>query len=151
MPGFKGLKVTQDVVACQKFPDLRKVELDPEVHRMRAEPGFIGSGKNGGFQAWNLAVQFGARRIVLVGFDVRLDTGVHWHGLHQGKLRNPAQSVVSKWREYLDGAADDLRGIGVDVVNASADSLLTAYRKMPLNEALDQWERLYEGNESVAS
>lgn len=101
------------------------------------KPGEIGWGGNGGFHAINLAIQFGCRRIVLVGFDMSLQRGVHWHGRHEAGLNNPKQASVDKWRERLDAQAPILRRLGIDVVIGSPHSSLTAFPKMGLKEALD--------------
>ena len=99
-------------------------------------PGVIGDGGNSGFQALNIAVQFGARKIILVGFDMRLDAGVHWHGKHPRGLNNPGDHNLVRWRKALNGAAPRLAELGVAVVNASPISALTAYPFQPLLEAL---------------
>jgi len=99
--------------------------------------GEIGWGGNGGFQAINLAIQFGARYIVLVGFDMSLDHGYHWHGRHPAGLNNPSQSGVDKWRANLDGQAAALRRIGITVVIGSPNSRLTAYPKLSFMEAVN--------------
>lgn len=100
------------------------------------EYGEIGWGSNGGFQAINLAVQFGATRIILVGFDMSIDKGVHWHGKHPSPLSNPRQASVDKWRIELDAQAPLLERMGVDVVIGSPWSKLTAYKRVPLQEAI---------------
>ena len=100
--------------------------------------GFIGWGGNSGFQALNLAVQFGAKRIVLVGYDMRCDQGLHWHGPHGKGLNNPTPRNVERWRRVTDEAADLLRFLGVEVVNCSPISALRAYPKMGLEEALSR-------------
>lgn len=96
-------------------------------------PGRTGWGGNSGFHALNLAVQFGARDIVLIGYDM---TGDHWHGRHGGRLRNPDSANLANWRAKLDGVAPQLRALGVRVVNASRRSTLKAYPKRSLAEAL---------------
>lgn len=96
----------------------------------------IGWGGNSGFQAVNLAAHFGVRRIVLVGFDMQLRTGIHWHGRHGRGLNNPTRHNVERWRRVLDQAAPALAALGVEVVNVSPVSALTAYPKMSLEEAL---------------
>lgn len=92
--------------------------------------GTIGWGGNSGFAALNLAVQFGARRLVLVGFDMRLDRGMHWHGAHGPELHNPNREVIARWRRVIDQAAPTLDALGVTVLNASPISALTAYPKI---------------------
>lgn len=110
---------------------------NPERFNTAAD-GQIAWGGNSGYQALGLAVQFGCRRVVLVGFDMRLDLGCHWHGPHKGNLGNPSENKVSKWRQRLDAAAPVLREHGVRVINASSVSALQAYPKMPLQEAIDE-------------
>lgn len=98
--------------------------------------GTLGWGGNSGFHALNLAVQFGAKWIALVGYDMRCDRGLHWHGKHIPGLNNPTPQNVERWRRVTDEAAPMLAALGVTVVNCSPISALTAYPKMSLKEAL---------------
>jgi hypothetical protein len=99
-------------------------------------PGEIGWGGNGGFHAINLAIQWGAKRVVLLGIDCSLEGGVHWHGRHGYGLNNPKVASVEKWRTRLDAQAPVLRRMGIEVVIGSPGSALTAYPKVDLWEAL---------------
>lgn len=103
---------------------------------LTAPPGTIGWGGNSGFQALNLAVQWGAARVVLVGYDMTLAHGTHWHGRHGAGLHNPTDRSIARWRAVLDGAAEQLAALGIDVVNTSAISALTRYRRASLEEAV---------------
>lgn len=119
------------------MPGVHRVRCKPKVAQMLFdEPGQIGWGSNGGFQAINLAAQFGATRIVLIGFDMSLERGVHWHGSHPPGLNNPRQASVEKWRRELDGEAPNLEKRGIDVVIGSPHSRLTAFRRQPIEEVL---------------
>lgn len=99
------------------------------------DPGKIGSGENGGFQALNLALQFGAKKIILVGYDMSVANGVHWHGRHEGRLNNPDDKKLARFARWLDEAAPSIAP-RARVINASAESRLTAYEKMPFAKAL---------------
>lgn len=133
---FPGLKVTQDARTCQKHAEVHRVRCRSSVNEILFDRlGEVGWGGNGGFQALNLVVQFGARKIILVGYDMTLIRGAHWHGRHQG-LNNPSQSGVDKWRARLDAQATVLRRKGIDVIIGSPNSSLTNYRRVPLLEAL---------------
>ena len=137
VPEFGGLKLSQDTDACTRYRDLHHVRLDREQDKLLVEhPGLIGGGGNSGFQALNLAVQFGARRIVLVGFDMRVDRGAHWHGNHAKGLNNPREHNMMKWRKVLNGAAGTLADLGVTVINASPVSTLTAFPFASLQEVM---------------
>ncbi len=131
-----GLKVTQHVKDAARF-GLHCVKLNPKRRTMAFERyGEIGSGGNSGFQAVNLAAQAGASRIVLVGFDYSLARGVHWHGKHPPGMNNPSETNCARWRGDLDACAGLLAGLGIEVLNASPYSTLTAFEKRPLRECL---------------
>lgn len=145
VPGYRGLKLSNSGDVCVDYLDIHKVEVQRKTHRLlREKPGKIGHGFNSGFQALNLAIQFGARRIVLVGYDMAVgaDDALHWHGRHGKGLLNPRPRILEVWRRHLDEQAPLLRSWGVEVVNASTQSALTAYPKMDLVEALDRWSCL---------
>lgn len=135
-PGFPGLKLGADPAVDRKPWGVRSIRVQQTVDRILTDrPGVIGWGGNSGFHALNLAVQFGARRIVLVGYDMQVEAGLHWHGAHEG-MNNPSEQSTARWRRIIDAAAPDLALLGVEVINASAASALTAYPKTPLMEAL---------------
>lgn len=115
-----------------------RIDIEREKHEILTDVrGRIGYGGNSGFQAINLAIQCGVSKIVLVGFDMDLDRGVHWHGLHANKLNNPPRKRLAKWRERLDAVAPAIAAMGIEVINTSELSALTAYRKSTLHEALN--------------
>lgn len=139
VPEFDGLKISQDAKCTKHFRDVRIIECDRAYDRKEEllPRGLTGWGGNSGFQAVSIAAQFGPpKKIILVGFDMTLDGGIHWHGKHPKGLNNPQPQHVHRWREVLDAAAPTLSSIGVTVVNASMISALKAYPKMPLEEAL---------------
>lgn len=98
--------------------------------------GELGWGGNGGFHALNLALQFGSRRIILVGYDMRVDLGTHWHGDHPKGLNNPVDANVARWRRVIDAQAVLLERLGVEVLNASRVSSLQKYPKVDFAAAV---------------
>lgn len=128
---FGGLKISQDGHKPKPAWGLKLITIDKHCDRLLFNRlGEIGEGGNGGFHALNLAVQFGARRIVLVGYDMRVDLGVNWHGEHGHGLPNPGAPNVIRWRKVLDAQASLLTNMGVEVLNASPVSTLTAFPKV---------------------
>lgn len=122
-----GLKLSASVRAQQYCPAVRLVDIHSE-HRLtmcEGPVGVIGHGGNSGFQAVNLAVQFGARRVFLAGLDY---CGTHWHDDHPAQLRNPDAERLNTWAATFDSQADLLRKWGVSVVNLSPNSALRNYR-----------------------
>jgi hypothetical protein len=139
--GFAGLKVSPSPHVFSAFPDVRSVKLKSTERVLTETLGTIGCGlRDGGgysgFQAVNLAIQFGARRVLLVGFDMTLIGGAHWHDDYRG-VAPPESGRVGRWRASLDHAAEQFADLGVEVINCSARSVLTAYSKLPLDEALE--------------
>jgi hypothetical protein len=138
VPDFKGLKVTPSPTAARVF-GLRQVSLKARAEILTGETGVLGcglrtGGGHSGFQAINLAIQFGARKIVLVGFDMTLSNGAHWNSDYRG-VSKPDAGRVKSWRVALDGCAEQFKSLGVEVV-VVGPSALTAYPKMSLAEAL---------------
>lgn len=132
------LKLTVDKAAARQFSDLQLVGLNKSDDRLELlKPGTVGWGGNSGFHALNLAVQFMAGKIILVGYDMRVDHGLHWHGAHPKGMNNPKAGNVDRWRRNIDAAAETIAALGIQVINASAVSALQNYPKMTLREALE--------------
>ncbi|WP_458760541.1 hypothetical protein ACSVBT_07040 [Afipia sp. TerB] len=133
------MKITHDAAACAVFAGIQQVNIVRGCNEiLTGDVGVVGDGGNSTFQALNLAIQFGARRILMVGVDMRLDRGIHWHGRHGVGLNNPREENIVKWRRVLDGVAGAITKLGVDVVNCSPVSTLTAYPIVDFSEAIHQ-------------
>lgn len=102
----------------------------------------INHGNNSGYQAINFAFLQGARRMVLLGYDMQHTGGRHhWHPDHTGTWRgNPmgnfAAGMPELVRPKFDALASDLEAQGVEVINASRETALQCFRRMPLADAL---------------
>ncbi len=142
---FKGLKIGWDKSLPQFFPDVKTitikktkehpVQYSDEMHF--DEPGVIGGGGNSGFQAANLAAQFGADRILGIGFDMY---GDHWYGRNNWmKGNNPVETNFRTWRRAFENAADTFKHMGIEFVNASPNSTLKCFRKASVDQALAEW------------
>ena len=85
--------------------------------------------QNSGAQIINLAYQFGASKIILIGYDMKVSHGanrkVHWFGDHPKGLRNTPNSYTG-WVKHFVQLAKDLKFLGVDLVNCTPDSALDA-------------------------
>lgn len=138
LPDYKGLKLAYADRACDQY-SCRKVKI-PDVKADRLafdEVGSVGAGGNSGFQALNLALQFGASRILLIGFDM---AGQHWYGRNNWQgAGNPSEGNFKRWIAAFDVAAGQLAERGVEVINASPISAIKAYPKRSIAEALEAW------------
>lgn len=136
-PEFAGIKVTVDQKPLREEWGVKRLVCGKVSDRMEFERlGRVGWGGNSGFCALNLAAQLKPARILLVGLDMRLDHGAHWHGPHKKGLGNPRLSLIERWRRAIDGAASELAAVGIHVVNCSPTSALRAYPKMGFAQAL---------------
>lgn len=137
---FTGMKVSPSPTVCRLY-NINLVKLKPRSMVLTKEVGVLGcglptGGGHSGFQAINLAVQFGVRRIVLVGFDMLFNRQhPHWHAEGNGVGKADANRITS-WREALDGCAQQFKDLGVTVNNATPDSALKEYPKMSLAQAV---------------
>jgi hypothetical protein len=105
------------------------------------DPAVIRYGQNSGFQAINLALLFGATRIVLVGFDMRHVGGKsHYFGDHPRELRTASDDVYRKFAPRFARAAAALPKT-VSIVNATPESALTCFKMESLDDALREVPR----------
>jgi hypothetical protein len=103
--------------------------------------GTVGAGGNSGFQALNLAIQFGSRRIILIGFDMSSQGGLHWYGRnHWPMANNPSETNFRRWIAAFEKAGPVLREIGADVINISQHSVLSCFPKQSIEQALKGWQ-----------
>ena len=129
---FTGALWTQDKAAAEQFGAIHYIESSRNPG-LGKRPGVIHQGGNSGYQAINLVVQAGARRIVLVGMDMR---GHHWHGKHDRGLPNTPPWLFARWLGNFEALASDLEKEGVEVVNATPGSALQHFPMVALAEAL---------------
>lgn len=80
-------------------------------------------GSNSGAGAILLAAMLGAKRIMLVGYDCKVEGRRHWHEDHKKPLGN-CESVL-RWPEYFRKAAELLAGVAV--VNCTPGSALDVF------------------------
>lgn len=119
---------------------MHKIEVVDHDKMLFDEPGVIGSGGNSGFQAINIAAQFGATRILLIGFDMHGANGVHWYGRNVGRnMNNPLDHNYVHWRTAFDKQAKVLAAMGIEVVNASPDSALVCFEHKTIEHTLAGW------------
>lgn len=111
---------------------------------LSTDPSSICLGGNSGYGALNLAYLKRAKRIVLLGFDLSTENGRNWHVGYQWNT-SPRCHHFDGWARHFAEAAVILKREGVEVVNASADSVIDCFPKIPLKVLVEQLQGDYDG------
>jgi hypothetical protein len=118
-------------------PGVQVIPSTPGAGMPTAHPPNIHQGGNSGFQALQLALLWGAQKIVLIGFDFcHHGHKRRWHSDYPEPLRNPEAGVLKGYATPFATIAPQIAASGVDVVNVSPLSILKCFRKATLEEAL---------------
>jgi hypothetical protein len=133
-PEFAGLRFSLDPQATRvqgvivlKNTGSEGIELDPAGLR---------TGRNSGAAAVNLAVHFGAKRIILLGYDMDADSKrrSHFFGSHKFPLRD--DSPFGLFRESFKYQVAPLQQLGIRIVNCSRRTALKCFPCRPLEQEL---------------
>lgn len=113
-------------------PDLHDIHVI--LHRkcppaIALDPGVV-TGDNTGHVALNIAVHFGVRRIILLGFDMTSSRGHNWHDEHTRHAKEAR--YVKVWIPQMEKAAEELRRLDIEVLNATPNSALSCFRRVEL-------------------
>lgn len=100
-------------------------------------PKFIYAGSNSGYQAINLAYHWGAKKIVLVGYDMQETGGQkHWFGEHPDVAGMRCGPNFGLFLKSFPQLASDLEAEGVKVYNCTISTALSDFEKRDLEELL---------------
>ena len=121
VPAFHGLKFGLEPVIYRDVQTLQ--DTGPEG--LEVEPTGLRTGRNSGYQAINLAVHLGARRILLLGYDMQRTGGAaHFFGEHPEGLRQP--SPFETFLAAFPTLLGPLATLRIDLVNCSRHTALTS-------------------------
>jgi hypothetical protein len=135
VPEFKQMKWTQDKMTVSKWPEINFI---PGKHSpgLSLDNKLIHFGANSGYQSLNIAVHLGAKKILLLGFDMKLGpNGIkHWFGSHPKRIDRTLP--VNKWVTNFATTVKDLDRAGVEVINCSRDTAITCFRRSTIQECV---------------
>jgi hypothetical protein len=128
---WPGLVVTVSRLAAQALPE-RVKRIDALWGRPLGAPPPVRLGRSSGQTAVALAAAMGARRIVLLGFDMRVAAGrSHWHDEYATEA--PEFDI---FRRAFDGWRAAAETAGIAIVNATPDSALFEFDATTLQAEL---------------
>jgi len=146
---WPGLKVSCHAVV-QNVPWVRYLLLDGKHPRgISSDPGRVSWNANSGSAAISIAANAGAKRIILLGFDMCLngDGKKHWHNLYKNaiitvpeqKRRARGEVPMQPFEKHLKGfshIARDAKERGIEILNASPNSAIREFPKFTVKELL---------------
>jgi hypothetical protein len=126
---FGGLRYCLDPSA-KAYASVLKMDRDGGLS---SDPSKLCLGRHSGYQAINLAVHFGAAKIVLLGYDLQPTGGRdHFFGRHPHGLQLPYHA----FHHWFPSILEPLKVLGVAVINASRQTALAIFPMMSIEEAL---------------
>ena len=148
LAAWPGLKVS----CCPRFANRPK--NDPEgikyLYKDRGHTSGVSKNKkkvswnkNSGAAAINLAVHLGVKRIVLLGFDMKLDEDSKqwWHSGHHHVPRKQGDNRKPKpFKRHLTGfpaIKRDTDELGVEILNANPESKIDVFPKVDIKDYLN--------------
>jgi len=122
---FTGELWTQDERAFNAWDNINLIE--GENKRGLGKDGKIHFGQNGGYQAINLAYLWGYDTILLIGYDMKLDSNGkrHWFGDHPEPLDKKAN--YANWIARFQELAADLEEQHIKVYNCTNSTALDCF------------------------
>lgn len=119
------------------------VRADARVHSLHTgadgglscSPETLNTGGNSVYQALNFAALAGAKKVILLGVDMRSDSGrTHWHAGHPTKTHTAVYKRI--FIPAFEAVAEMVRTSGVEVINASPGTALKCFKLMEISECL---------------
>jgi len=135
---FGGLKVTCFAGAnVEQWPGVMQVRRGkPEGIDTRKR--HLSWNKNSGGSAINLAYHLGAKRIVLIGYDMKVDENENhnWHTKYVGKHTPPIKIYENRFLACYKTIKRDADKLGIEILNTNPDSALLEFPFVKLEDTL---------------
>jgi hypothetical protein len=119
------------------FANVHILRKGPETG-LSSDAGAVALGRNGVYQATNVAVHFGAKRILYLGVDMQGESGSHFFGRHPDNSGAPFLVSLERFATLLK----PLKALGVTVINCTRKTALKCFPCQPLDVALPSIDRI---------
>jgi hypothetical protein len=112
----------------------RTAQRGHELEGLSHDPQKLVTGRNSGFQAFNMATLAGATTLILIGYDGQIGPGGRSHLMPH---RRPTPiDAYPLYRNAMRKAETEVRKLGVSVWNCSPGSAIDAWPKVTITDAL---------------
>jgi hypothetical protein len=120
---FKGQTVTIEHPTVSKFPQF--VLKNDGGDGLSERPDAVRTGQNSGYQALNIAILSGAKKILLLGYDMHYPNGKsHAHNGHEVKI---AEHSYIRYAKNFSSMQHQLRNLDVQVINCTPGSKINCF------------------------
>lgn len=136
---FKGLRVTTHPTPPEEYDWVLHVPRDRSKRKgLSPLKNKVCWNGNSGAAAIDLAVHMGARRIILLGFDMNDDsqTPSHWHTKYGNRKRSVSIANHKRHKQCFPYIARDAKKRGIEIINANPNSAIDAFMKVKAEELL---------------
>ena len=131
---YNGLKFT--IKAGSQYTSDIQILKKGKSYGIEKDSETLAHGNNSGYASINLAYHLGAKRIILLGFDMANDgKDTHFHDGYPTKSTGD-QIYRDKFLPGFTQLKSELDPEGVTVLNASVYSQLTTFTKITIEQAL---------------
>lgn len=139
---FRGLRAFSGRrLTCNFGRDCRRPVIGDKIFWAGKQTGlspfpYLSTGKNSGYQAINAAIHLGAKRLFLLGYDMKKIKGkAHWHAdenlpyMHEGFYEKT-------FLPYFETMVSPLNRLGIKVYNCNMGSAIDCFEKAELREVI---------------
>jgi hypothetical protein len=113
------------------YSDVQVLRKGPETG-LSLDPEKVALGRNSVYQAMNVAVHFGATRILLLGVDMQGQPGSHFFGRHVNNSGPPFSVCLQRFATMVE----PLKKAHVEVLNCTRTTALKVFPCVSLEDAL---------------
>ncbi len=114
----------------KRYADIQVLKKGPETG-LSADPSAVALGRNSVYQAMNVAVHFGAGRILLLGVDMQGQPGSHFFGRHPNGTGPPFNICMERFATMVK----PLKALNIQVLNCTRTTALKVFPCVPLEMA----------------
>jgi len=142
LAAFPGLKISPISLAVSRTWVKHTPRDNSHGRGISPSPYMVSWNGNSGAAAISTAVHTGAKRIILLGFDMTLGehNNQHWHDVYnRGPVKTEKRARKLPFYRHLRGfteIARDAKQIGVEIINACPNSMIEQFRKVSVKELL---------------
>lgn len=140
---FPGLKITCCIRFAAKsgknMEGIKYLAKDKAIrYGISTNPSTVAWNANSGAAAISLAANLGAKRIILLGFDMSLDQNhrSHWHRQHHPTKKTPPLPPFKRHLRGFPDIASHAKKRGIEIINCSPVSAIKEFKVVPVAKLL---------------